>query len=94
MLQEEIQKIKKLMSLVDEQEAEAPSAGATPSSGGGEKKGYPTVTKWDSGVTRGKANPIDQKSKWDSGVTRGKANQIAVTKWESGVKRGKGNTLL
>lgn len=85
------------MSLVDEQEAEAPSAGATtstPSSGGGEKKGYPTVTKWETGLTRGKANPIDQKSKWDSGVTRGKANQIAVTKWESGVKRGKGNTLL
>jgi len=34
------------------------------------------VTKWESGVKRGKANPINDKSKWESGVTRGKANPI------------------
>ena len=34
------------------------------------------VSTWDSGVTRGKANPIDQNSKWDSGITRGKANPL------------------
>ena len=34
------------------------------------------VSSWESGVTRGKANPIDQNSKWDSGLTRGKANPL------------------
>ena len=30
----------------------------TTSSGGGASQGYPTVTKWESGVTRGKANTL------------------------------------
>ena len=38
--------------------------------------GYPTVTKWDSGVVRGKGNPIDYKKKWESGLTRGKGNTL------------------
>ena len=38
--------------------------------------GYPTVTKWDSGVVRGKGNPIDYKKKWESGLTRGKGNRL------------------
>lgn len=37
----------------------------------------PTVSKWESGVSRGRANPIDQNHKWESGVNRGKANKLA-----------------
>lgn len=48
---------------------------AAASSGGGASSGYPTVTKWESGVTRGKANPI-ANNKWESGLTRGKANTL------------------
>jgi hypothetical protein len=47
----------------------------TASSGGGASQGYPTVTKWESGVTRGKANTI-ANTKWESGLTRGKANTL------------------
>jgi len=38
--------------------------------------GYPTVTKWESGVARSKGNPIDFKKKWESGLTRGKGNTL------------------
>lgn len=83
-----------MMGLVIEDEETPPTAPSPSTPSGGGAKGYPTVTKWDSGVKRGKGNTIDQKSKWESGVTRGKSNQIGLTKWESGVKRGKGNTLI
>jgi hypothetical protein len=82
---------------ISEQEgdASAPSApSASPAGGGGSK--YPTVTKWESGVTRGPANQIGN-TKWSDIVklNRGKANPIDTkSKWESGVKRGKGNTLI
>ncbi len=46
---------------------------ATTSTGGA---GYPTVTKWESGVARSKGNPIDFKKKWESGLTRGKGNTL------------------
>jgi hypothetical protein len=76
--------------------ASAPSGGgaAAASSTGGSK--YPTVTKWESGVTRGPANQVGN-TKWSDIVktTRGKANPIDTkSKWDSGVKRGKGNTLI
>jgi hypothetical protein len=56
---------------LDEQDA-APAA-----SGGGTKPVYPTVTKWESGVTRGPANQIGN-TKWRDivKVTRGKANTL------------------
>ena len=55
---------------------------------------YPTVTKWESGLTRGKANQIGN-TKWESGLTRGKANPVNnKEKWTTGIKRGKSNTLL
>jgi len=47
----------------------------TSSPGAGPSQGYPTVTKWESGATRGKANPI-ANNKWESGLTRGKANTL------------------
>ena len=75
-----------VMNVVNEQEG-----GNT---GGGESTSTATVTKWESGVKRGKANPIDSKIKWESGLTRGKANPIdSKTKWQSGLTRGKANPL-
>lgn len=55
-----------------EQEGTAAAGGAT----GGGSEFYPTVTKWETGLTRGKANSIDSKSKWTTGLTRGKANTL------------------
>jgi hypothetical protein len=45
------------------------------SSGGG---GYPTVTKWETGLTRSVANTIDSKVTWKSlnKLVRGKANTL------------------
>jgi len=57
---------------IDEQDAAAAGGG-----GGGAKPAYPTVTKWESGVTRGPANQIGL-TKWRDivKVTRGKANTL------------------
>lgn len=54
---------------LDEQDA--------PASGGSGKPVYPTVTKWESGATRGLANPIGL-TKWREvyKITRGKANTL------------------
>jgi len=58
---------------LDEQDAPPATGGAA--TGGGSK--YPTVTKWESGVTRGPANQIGL-TKWRDivKVTRGKANTL------------------
>lgn len=52
----------------------APSGGG---GGGGAKPKYPTVTKWETGVTRGPANQIGL-TKWSDivKVNRGKANTL------------------
>jgi len=57
---------------IDEQDA----ATSTTSTGGG--GGYPTVTKWETGLTRSVANTIDDKVTWKSlnKITRGKANTL------------------
>jgi hypothetical protein len=59
-----------------EEFGEQDSAGGG-SSGGGEKPAYPTVTKWESGVTRGPANQIGL-TKWKDivKINRGKANTL------------------
>jgi hypothetical protein len=46
--------------------------------GGGESSGTstPSMGKWETGVSRGKANPIDVTSKWETGMTRGKGNPV------------------
>lgn len=36
----------------------------------------PSMDTWETGLTRGKANPIDTTSKWESGITRGKGNPL------------------
>jgi hypothetical protein len=48
----------------------------TASSGGG--GAYPTVTKWETGLTRSVANQIDYKVTWKSlnKLVRGKANTL------------------
>lgn len=48
--------------------SEQENAGSAPSS--------PSMGTWETGLTRGKANPIDQNSKWETGVSRGKANPL------------------
>lgn len=55
---------------LDEQEG-------TATAGGGAKPSYPTVTKWESGVTRGVANQVGL-TKWREiyKITRGKANTL------------------
>ena len=52
-----------------EQEGES-----TSTSGGG---GYPAVTKWETGIKRGSANPLGN-TKWKDSytITRGKANTL------------------
>jgi hypothetical protein len=52
-------------------------AAAGASAGGGTKPAYPTVTKWETGLTRGPANQI-ALSKWSDIVklNRGKANTL------------------
>ena len=56
-------------------EQDAPAGGA--SAGGSAKPAYPTVTKWETGLTRGPANQI-ALSKWRDIVklNRGKANTL------------------
>jgi len=56
---------------------EQDDAGGAPSGDGGEKPLYPTITKWESGVTRGPANQIGLV-KWADivKINRGKANTL------------------
>lgn len=46
--------------------------------GGGSKAPYPTVTKWVTGLKRGKANPLMSKDEkpWETGIVRSKANTL------------------
>lgn len=52
---------------------------ATGTSTAGSTTGYPTVTKWETGLARSVANTIDDKVSWKS------LNKLV---------RGKGNTLI
>ena len=59
-------------------DAELGEQEATTSSGGGSKPPYPTVTKWSTGIKRGKANPLMSKDEkpWETGIVRGKSNTL------------------
>jgi hypothetical protein len=59
-----------------EQDAAAAATTSTTSTGGA--AGYPTVTKWETGLTRSVANQIDYKVTWKSlnKLARGKANTL------------------
>jgi hypothetical protein len=54
----------------EQEGGDASSAGST--------TGYPTVTKWETGLTRSVANTIDDKVTWNTlyKTTRGKANTL------------------
>lgn len=56
---------------------DAAVSSSTSSDGGGDKPEYPTVTKWESGATRGPANQIGL-TKWADivKINRGKANTL------------------
>ena len=62
----------------DEVDGEIDEQDAAAASGGGGGTGYPTVTKWETGLTRSVANTIDDKVTWKSlnKITRGKANTL------------------
>lgn len=62
----------------DEVDGEIDEQDAAAASGGGGGAGYPTVTKWETGLTRSVANTIDDKVTWKSlnKITRGKANTL------------------
>lgn len=58
-----------------------------PSGGGG--TGAP---EWETGVARGRGNPLQSASPYDTGLTRANANPLqSGAPWESKVSRGKGN---
>jgi hypothetical protein len=61
----------------DKGEFSEQDSGGGGASSGGDKPPYPTVTKWESGVTRGPANQIGL-TKWKDivKINRGKANTL------------------
>jgi hypothetical protein len=61
----------------DSELGEQDAAGGGDAGGGGAKPLYPTVTKWETGLTRGPANQIGN-TKWADIVklNRGKANTL------------------
>ena len=44
--------------------------------GGDSAPSSPSMDKWETGLNRGKANPIDATSKWETGIQRGKGNPV------------------
>jgi hypothetical protein len=78
---------------IDEQEGEAAPAPAAapsaPSSGGESPKSGKSPKKWESGLTRGKANQVGV-TKWESGRTFGKTYMNDPKyQWTSGRTMGK-----
>ena len=65
------------------------SSGA-PSSGGGTPSSYPQVSKWESGIKRGKTYG-GPGYKWESGRTMGKTYGGPGFKWSTGMTRGRAN---
>jgi hypothetical protein len=68
----------KVIHIDEYSELDEQDTGASSDTGGdGTKPDYPTVTKWESGVTRGPANQIGLV-KWADivKITRGKANTL------------------
>lgn len=60
---------------VESELGEQDAADGAPTGGGST---YPTVTKWETGLTRSVANTIDDKVTWKSlnKITRGKGNTL------------------
>lgn len=62
----------------NKEEMSEQGADAAPSTSTSSGAVYPTVTKWETGLTRSLANQIDYKAKWKDlyKLTRGKANTL------------------
>jgi len=58
-----------------EVEEEISEEGETAGGGSAPSTGYPTVTKWETGLTRGPGNPIGNAKRQDK-TARGKANRL------------------
>ena len=91
-LKENIDRILNLMLLekktmdieeIDENELSEEEAAAASSSGGGASSGYPSIEKWETGLTRGPANTLGGKR--EDKTKRGKGNRLnkAGEKWSS-----------
>jgi len=103
-IQEDIDRIKELMfseewiNLDDIQIDDAVDGelGEQEDTSGDSAPSSPTMSKWESGVTRGPANTLNV-SKWSDSYQpqRGLANPLAVAKWSDSYQpsRGKGNPL-
>jgi hypothetical protein len=60
-----------------------------------EVEGSSSGKSWESGVSRGKANPISNTGTYEFGTQRGKANPISNTgTYEFGTQRGKANPIF
>jgi hypothetical protein len=65
---------KKIKKKSDEEEIEMKEEGEA-AGGSGPSSGYPTVTKWETGLTRGPGNPVGNAIRQDK-TNRGKANRL------------------
>ena len=66
----------KKFTISKDTEIEEQEGGASAGGSGGAT--YPTVTKWETGLSRSVANTVDDKVTWSSlyKITRGKANTL------------------
>ena len=84
-----IEFLKKYTGSIEKEEIEEQDAGSVPPSGGGSAPAGKSPKKWESGLTRGKANQIGL-TKWESGRTLGKTYMNDPKyKWTSGRNMGK-----
>ena len=97
-LKEDINRILNLMLLekktidieeLEENELSEDEDAAARGSGGGTSSGYPSIEKWETGVTRGPGNTLGGKR--EDKTKRGKGNMLgkAGEKWSSGRTFGK-----
>ena len=80
---------KKTIDIEEIEENELSEEEAAAASGGGASSGYPSIEKWETGVTRGPGNTLGGKR--EDKTKRGKGNMLgkAGEKWSSGRNFGK-----
>lgn len=81
--------LKKYTDTIEKEEIEEQDAGSAPGAGGESAPAGKSPKKWESGLTRGKANQVGL-TKWESGRTLGKTYMNDPKyKWTSGRTMGK-----
>ncbi len=80
---------KKTIDIEEIEENELSEEEEAAASGGGASSGYPSIEKWETGVTRGPGNTLGGKR--EDKTKRGKGNMLgkAGEKWSSGRTFGK-----